>query len=136
MEYLKPALTYALKTNPEEYPDFSIGFGSKGFLQRSGEWIYTLGATSPRMQESALFQQWFKISDSKTKGRVLNSICSLLERQPNVEAQIVENVRQLWEKHKSIVAQQPTALKGARHLVALHRFDDDWLCCALMEEQN
>lgn len=134
MEYLKPALTYALKTNPEEYPDFSIGFGSKGFLQRSGEWIYTLGATSPRMQESALFQQWFKISDSKTKGRVLNSICSLLERQPNVEAQIVENVRQLWEKHKSIVAQQPTALKGARHLVALHRFDDDWLCCALMEE--
>ena len=136
VEYLKPALNHALKTNPEKYPDFSIGFGNKSFLQISGEWIYTLGVMSARMKEDALFQQWFKISDGKTKGRVLNSICSLLERQPNVEVQIVENVRQLWEKHKSIVVQQPTALKGARHLVASHRFDDDWLCYALMEEAN
>ena len=133
-DFIKPALLISLKKSGEGYPSGVSFYMNKSFMGRLGEWIYWLIANEKMSLDDGVFVAWFDKADGKTRGNVLNQLCSMLEDSPDAPNRIAKNIQGLWKYHQGVAEDSPASLKGAVHLLASHRFDDGWIKDALLEE--
>lgn len=131
---IKPAVFVSLEKNGKGYSGGIRFHANKPFMKSLGEWVYWLVANEEVSMTDDVFTAWFERVDGEVRGSVLNHLCGLLENSPNAPNRIVRNIQNLWEHHRKTVSEAPESLKGATHLLASHRVDDEWAKVALLEE--
>ena len=132
--FMRPALLTSLEKGGKGYLSGASFRMNSSFMGRLGEWVYWLVANEKLTLDDDIFAAWFDKADEKTRGEVLNQLCSMLENSPNAPNRVAENIRVLWEYHQKVAEDSPASLKGATHLLASHRFDEEWIKSALLEE--
>ena len=132
--FMRPALLTSLEKGGKGYLSGTSFRMNGSFMGRLGEWIYWLFTNEKLSFDDDFFTAWFDRADGKTRGEVLNQLCLMLEKSPNAPNHVAESVRCLWEYHRRVAVDSPASLKGAIHLLASHRFGEEWIKSALLDE--